>query len=364
MDQDKIGMIKPAIWWAMALMSGVSSQDKFSWIPKMSWDELSSQYLESQRMAPGLDLFKMNMANKTQTDDIDNQIQQLETKKWQLYATAIKDARARGFDVDPRKLKTFLDQEEKAINNEIWYRQTERKWRLRDSEKEAEYQYQNLSNQFIQARTKQMNINDELNREITKPQSDPVKVTELMEQKKKADQEYNTTKKQFNKAGIEQPEVLLRKYADQPAEKTVNQVFEDLSFNVYQDGKWIMDTGKFIEDLRLTPEFKWLQPEETVNRLIEMTLDDPEALQEAMYLNLSLGGESKIDMAVNQGYDIQDAIDMEMGSLINNDPNITLVKIQTLIDSMMQKGAEKKQLINAMKMLGIDKETRKSLDFK
>jgi len=80
-----------------------------------------------------------------------------------------------------------------------------------------------------------------------------------MEDKQKADKEFNVIKKQFGKAGIEQPEVLLRKYADQPsAEKEIptTEVFTKLAYNQYSDDKGTFKITDFVGDLMSTPDFK------------------------------------------------------------------------------------------------------------
>ncbi len=188
--------------------------EKFSWVPKYSWEDLTSQYLQAQQQSPGLDIFKMNMMNNIQTEDIDSKIHGLETKRWQLYATAVKDARSRWFDIDPKNLKTFLDKEEKAINNEIWYRQSERKDRLSEAEKEAEYQYKNLTNQLFLSRTKQLEIQKEIYQEYNERFKNNKKIKTLLNNLDWTNKEYEILKKQLVWYWIKDINIILRNNFD------------------------------------------------------------------------------------------------------------------------------------------------------
>lgn len=92
-----------------------------------------------------------------------------------------------------QKAKMVTDGIDKQIN----FLETGKVNRLKDAETEAEFQYEQLSNNFVEARRTQQKIEQELNNELTKPVSDPAKVTELMEQKQKAEKNLNAVEKQF-----------------------------------------------------------------------------------------------------------------------------------------------------------------------
>jgi len=345
--------------WAQALLKDAprpEPAERFSGIQKYSWDDLSQEFLESQKTAPGLDLFKMNTMNKINTEDVDVKIKELKDKKMTMYADTLKRAKANNMDIDPKELHTYAKEQIAWVDNEISYRSKEKKNRLTDADKEAETQYVQLADQFIYARSNQQSIQDQIDQEVSKPQSDPVKITKLMEDKQKADKEFNVIKKQFGKAGIEQPEVLLRKYADQPsAEKEIptTEVFTKLAYNQYSDDKGTFKITDFVGDLMSTPDFKWLSSQESSTKLLDMTEGDENAMKEAVYISQNIMNSSMVPELMDRWYDVEEAWRIALQAHIDNiGKTMVWETLQKIADEMMINWLSKKETKRILKELG------------
>jgi hypothetical protein len=140
------------------------------------------------------------MRQNVDMTSFDTEIKTLNDRKSQLYADTIKHADAKGYSIDPANVRKEVAYETDKIDLEIKNINTAKKTRLKNTEDEAEYQYDNLKTNFIDARTKQQNAQEMLDQELMKPKSDPDMIQDLKEKKDKSDKDFDGIKKEFSKA--------------------------------------------------------------------------------------------------------------------------------------------------------------------
>lgn len=319
-----ISMLKSQTAWTQALLQDApraDRKDEFSGINKFSGDELSSEFLESQKQAPWLDLFKMWLRREIQTDDLDEEIGVLREKKFSAYANAVAFAKANNIPMTDKEIQQKAKMVTDGIDKQINFLETGKVNRLKDAEKEAEFQYEQLSNNFVEARRTQQKIEQELNNELTKPVSDPAKVTELMEQKQKAEKNLNAVEKQFKQKWVENPNIILRSTIDKDplwSTKEVESVLYDVSFGKFNKADWSFNTQAFVKELHNIPELRWLSPQATVGKLFSMQLDET-AIPDISYIASEIADpKTVIDALSLKGYENSEALNVILQWAVDN----------------------------------------------
>lgn len=164
---------------AEALLSSMIPQkemvktDMYSGVPQ--------SFTEGRNFAK--DIFKEKAVSSVQTDDLDRQLMNLRAKKSSLFADVVKDNKARGITMKPSEVRSFVNKFSNEIDNQASTLLTEKKSRIDTAQQLSEADYEVKSKQFLDNRSRQMELDRQIADETVKPQSDPNKITELMKQK-------------------------------------------------------------------------------------------------------------------------------------------------------------------------------------
>lgn len=393
-------VLTPIQWWVLGGMWAlwlppenktpweITASETFSWVPQYSWEDLTAQYVTSQKSQPGIEMFKKSALDNLQTPDLDQQKSDLENQKVTAYSEIIKYYTANNIPITPSEAVTMAKNITKDVDKQITAIGTEKVARMKEANQEAETQYWNLSNQYILARQNAINIEQEIKNEAMQRISNPEKIQDLMTKKEKADKSLEKITKQFKDKGIEQPEIILRKWQDIqteinrlksmwvtkaeassqinqmfpgqeiPAQTLINQEFwwagstneilYNVALNQYDTADWHIDWPKILADLKTQPEFQGLTPKQMSEKLIEED-NDKDTLWDMIYLSQTIMDkpDAMVDILRDKGFNDQEITEIVLWWTFNNIPNLEgkSLKIIEWLKQSLRKYDIKKSII-------------------
>jgi hypothetical protein len=349
----------------------------------------------------GADMFKQYAMNNVTTDDIDKQIEDNKTKKFQAFADIVKYAKANNISTDPKMIKTMADQVMVNMDNQNALLLKEKQARLQSAEQQGNMEYQSLSTSFMDARRKQMGIDQQILDESTKPQTDPDKIVELKTQKEEADKKVEDIKKKFKEKGIEQPEAILRqgdtmeedlkdlqakwvsvtdqrailtaKYPDQEVRaieltagnqaENIDSILYATALGQYDDAKGQFNASTFLADTKKIPEYQGLTPTQIGEKLIDQD-NDIASLSDMFYVTNKLNADPKIiiQKLIDKELDEQEVANIVLNGYMKNATTAeqSLDTLNKLLQALKDAGLSKSIAKQIIQDNGLDFKWRKA----
>jgi hypothetical protein len=175
-------------------------------------------------------------------------------------------------------------------------------------------------------------------------------IQDLKEKKDKSDKDFDGIKKEFSKAWVNDPEVILRQSADQSVEEKdiTNTVMRDVAFLKFNKDDWTFKTQDFIKALQKDPKYANLSPEDTAKQLIDQEADD-DTIQDMAFIASEImpTTESFVDLMSDKWYIDTDLIEMTYGAYLENIwdlNNADYTKVEELIDALKSYGVSKRDI--------------------
>lgn len=303
----------------------------------------------------GADLFKRNATEKVTTSDLDQQIEDNKTRKFQIFADIVKYAKANNIATDPKTMKTMADQAMATLDTQNTNLQTEKMTRISEAQKGAEEDYSVLKNDFIYQRQRQMQLDKDVMNESTQPSSNPQKITDLMKEKEQVDKKVEGIKKQFKANGIEQPEAILRQESNEQKQQSlpdaiqaphIDKVLYDVGLGKYDDADGTFNAKSFITETQKLPEFQGLPKKALAEKLISMDADIP-ALEDLFYVANSIQDkpDSMVPVLKQKGFTDEQIAQIVLNGFAKN------ANLKTLVSGDPADPKAQKQFIELQKSL-------------
>ena len=351
----------------------------------------------------GADIMKQYAMSNVTTDDIDQKIETNKTKKFEAFAEILKYAKANNISTDPKMVKTMADQIMVNMDNENAVLLKQKQQRLLNAEQQWAMEYQTLSASFLDARKKQMGLNNEIIAESQKPVSDPDRIVELKAQKDEADKKVEKIKKDFSKKWINEPDAILRewenmqqdiqdlqsrwvspeqqkailtaKYPDQEVtamgmtaggwQATLDQLRGGLINKQYDDAEWQFNAPAFLADVQKIPEYRGLTPTQVGEKLID-TDNDIGSLQDIFYVVHKSTSDVKpvIQKLIDKNIFSEDQIlDIVINGYLKNatTKEQSLMTLNKLLGSLKEMEADKDIVKAILADNGLDMSWRKAV---
>lgn len=349
----------------------------------------------------GADIFKQYSMNNVTTEDIDTQLNDIANKKITAYTELTKYFKSKGEDVTPARIMQYADAFHKELDQQASLLVKEKASRLQSAEQQGNMEYQSLSTSFMDARRKQMGLDQQILDESTKPQTDPDKIVELKTQKEEADKKVEDIKKKFKEKGIEQPEAILRqgdameedlkdlqakwvsvtdqkailtaKYPDQEVRAieltagnqatNIDSILYETALGKYDDAQGQFNANTFLADTQKIPEYQGLTPTQIGEKLIDQD-NDIASLSDMFYVTNKLNADPKIiiQKLIDKELDEQEVANIVLNGYMKNATTAeqSLDTLNKLLQALKDAGLSKSIAKQIIQDNGLDFKWRKA----